>query len=204
MHTAVWGIALAIQPSRHTQTPDTRPVSLRPQHTLTQTYTQMLTQERRTRHQQRHAHPDTHGHQHIQTPGCYIADPNHGAQAVLRRCTRNVYTRHTHDPPRPERSDKLRGITSSWRLESTSKQSHRRPPPPVALGTPALGAAHLPWRRPLPHSPSCERLAPPGAQLQAKSRSRGRTEEIPITLPGWLPAGRGRAWVPRGWGGGRR
>ena len=67
---------------------------------------------------------------------------------------------------------------------------------------PEVGCApappHLPWRRPRPHSPSWERLAPPGAQQQAKSRSRGRAEGAPIALPGRLP---GRALASLGpWG----
>jgi hypothetical protein len=80
------------------------------------------------------------------------------------------------------------GYYSGWRLEPlVPNKANRLPPSDSGSESPPWVTPHLPWRRPLPHSPSWERLAPPGAQQQAKSRNRGRTEGAPISLPGRLP-----------------
>lgn len=84
--------------------------------------------------------------------------------------------------------DRHKGIPRGWRLEpSLLNKANRLPAPNSQSEPPPRGIGHLPWRRPLPHSPSWERLAPPGAQEQARSRSRGRAEGAPIALPGRLP-----------------
>lgn len=177
-----------------------------PQHTLTQTYTQILTQKRsqtptqtRTPRRTRTAtQPD---------PGRLVTDPNlrlH-TQRHTRRCARRGQTRHT------PRSTETRMLGDRHRVSSGAAGDSRprfQTKPTGSLrplrGSEPPPASHL-WRRPLPHSPSWERLAPPGAQQQARA-GQGRGGREPHRA--WPAPGRGllaKAWVPEaGLGRGRR
>lgn len=151
-------------PDIHTQTPDTRPDCLTPPpahidtdiHTDTDTGTQNQTPTETRR--PRHTRTSTHSH-----PGLLQQTPT-AVHTQTHSTVCKEHTRHTHDPQRHRCSDRHRGI-SSWRLgPQVPNKAKRVPPPPVPFGTPAPVATLLPRRRPLPHSPSWERLVPPGAQ----------------------------------------
>lgn len=207
LHTSAQGSALATQPlqththtsSRHTPCLEQRQISLRPQHTLTQTYTQILTQKRsqtatqtRTQTHPGRGRPGARAARDRPRPPAPHADTPDGVHAAARAAHPAV-----HGDADARRQ--TRAVRRGWRLEPPlANKAGGLPPPPRPAGAPAPAPPRLPWRRPLPHSPSWERLAPPGAQQQARSRSRGRAEGAPIALPGRLPGRALASLGPRG------